>query len=145
MSNDCTLILGEILTCGRKGTGEVFLLSRFHSITEIFLHNKLVIKENILIEPLLIDINEIGQLEGFTHQASLIYLSESADIKNLTFLIKEELAIQNDIIFGISATPVTGLIVRILGRKGEQLYDCLKSIAGVLQVSNSFNTTAHAI
>ena len=103
--------MGEILTCGRKGNGEVFRMSKYQSITEIFFNNKLVIKENILIEPLLIDVNVIGQLENFTHQASLVYLDENADIKSMSLLISQMLTSQSEIIFGITAASVNGLII----------------------------------
>src|SRR5664279_4889014 len=51
LTQNCSLVFGEILTCGRKLNGEVFLFSKYHSITEVFLQNKLIIKENLLIEP----------------------------------------------------------------------------------------------
>ena len=136
--------MGEILTCGRKGNGEVFRMSKYQSITEIFFNNKLVIKENILIEPLLIDVNVIGQLENFTHQASLVYLDENADIKSMSLLISQMLTSQSEIIFGITAASVNGLIIRILGHKAEQFYDCLKVIAGVL-LSVNINDPSYAI
>ena len=72
--DNCSLVWGEVLTCGRKLNGEVFLFSKYHNVTEIFLNNKLIIKENLLIQPGQINVNAIGQLEGYTHQASLIYL-----------------------------------------------------------------------
>lgn len=145
LSANCSLILGEILTCGRKLNGEVFLFSKFHTITEIFMHNKLVIKENLLLQPATIDVNAIGQLQGYTHQASLIYLDEKADIKKLTAIIGELLSAQKQISIGITAAPVNGLIVRLLGQKAEQLFDCLKLIAGCLPQTNQFKTASYAI
>ena len=132
LSADCSLVFGEILTCGRKLNGEVFSFSKYHSITEIFMNGKLVIKENLLIRPAFIPVGAIGQLEGFTHQASLIYLDEQAEIKTLIPQLYKMLSPQQQIRVGITAAPVNGLIVRIMGQKAEQLFDCLKVIAGVL-------------
>jgi urease accessory protein len=129
LEDNCSLLLGEILTCGRKLNGEVFAFSKYHAITEVFLRNKLIIKENLLIEPATIDVNAIGQLEGFTHQASLIYLHTTTPVKPLIEQLTERLAGQNEIVFGITEAPVNGLIIRILGNKAEQLHDCLKTIA----------------
>ena len=78
------------------------------------------------------NLNSIGQLEGYSHQASLIYLKEDININEVSESINSYLVKQNDIIFGISETPINGLIVRILGQKAEQLYDCLKMIASIL-------------
>ncbi|MES2776366.1 MAG: urease accessory protein UreD [Bacteroidota bacterium] len=137
LSDHSRLIFGEVLTCGRKLNGEVFLFSKYHSITEVFVKEKLVIKENLLMKPSAIDVNAIGQLEGYTHQASLLYLDEKVKIKLLAPLISELLAQQNDIDFGITAAPKNGLIIRILGQKAGQLHDCLKEIALLCESSKS--------
>ncbi|MFP5042318.1 urease accessory protein UreD [Parasediminibacterium sp. JCM 36343] len=129
----CSLVWGEVLTCGRKLNGELFQFSKYHSITQVFLQGKLVIKENLLMQPALIDVNAIGQLEGFTHQASLIFLDENADCIPLSDGIYEYLSQQKGIAFGVTAAPINGLIIRILGYKAEQLYDCLKAI-GLYQI-----------
>ena len=71
----------------------------------------------------------IGQLEGFTHQANLIYLHPCADIKQLAEQVNELLSGQKEIIFGVTAAVTNGIIVRILGHKAEQLHGCLKAIA----------------
>ena len=129
LSNNCDLIWGEVLTCGRKLSGEVFLFSKYHNVTEIFLNNKLIIKENLLVQPSLVDVNAIGQLEGYTHQSTLIYLNEKAAIKPLIKEITEFLSTQNEIAFGITSASKNGLIIRLLGYKAEQLFDCLKTIS----------------
>jgi urease accessory protein len=145
LSNNCSLIFGEILTCGRKLSGEAFLFSKYHNLTQVYLNNKLIIKENLLMRPAIININAIGQLEGFTHQASLIYLHETADCEIVAQTITEQLAQQSDIIFGITAAPINGLIIRILGQKGEQLHNCLKNIAAILPQVSTHKTEAHAV
>ncbi|MEO6328954.1 MAG: urease accessory protein UreD [Ginsengibacter sp.] len=138
LSDNCDLIWGEVLTCGRKLSGEVFLLSKYHNVTEIFLNNKLIIKENLLVQPSVVNVNLIGQLESYTHQATLIYLNEKASIKILIKEITAFLSIQNEIIFGITAAPVNGLIIRLLGYKAEQLFDCLKTISEHHLTKNKF-------
>lgn len=145
LSDNCSLIFGEVLTCGRKLNGEVFLFSKYHALTEIYINNKLIIKENLLLQPATIDVNVIGQLQGFTHQASLIYLDANADIKKLIALITEILSAQKDISMGITVASVNGLIVRLLGQKAEQLFNCLKTIAGCLPQNNQLKPTAYAI
>ena len=135
LSDHCRLIWGEVLTCGRKLNGEVFLFSKFHSKTEIFLNDKLLIKENILVRPSIIDINAIGQLEGYTHQATLIYLSEKADTLLLISRITTFLSGNNDISFGITAAPINGIILRILGFKAEELFNYLNIIASTFLIS----------
>ena len=138
LADDCSLTWGEILTCGRKlspgpsGNGEVFQFSSYRTITELFIHDKLVIKEHLFMQPSLIDPNAIGQLEGFTHQASLIHLNGIKTDNSRQDIIYEYLSQQKEIIFGVSVTGGNGLIVRILGYKAEQLYYHLQYISGFL-------------
>ncbi|MEO5943221.1 MAG: urease accessory protein UreD [Ferruginibacter sp.] len=129
LSDGCTLTWGEILTCGRKLNGEIFQFSKYHNITQIYLNNKLIIKENLLMQPSLIDVNGLGQLSGYTHQATLIYLDENTDTKNLIEATTAYLSEQNEIIFGITTAPINGIIIRLLGQKAEQLHNCLKEVS----------------
>lgn len=136
LKNSSQLIWGEILTCGRKLNGEVFQLSKYHSLTEIYLNQKLIIKENLLIQPSFINPSYTGQLENYTHQASLIVLDESIN----TTIIKEEIATLlseiNEIDFGVTNAPANGIIVRILGNKAEQLFQLLLSISSLIRNQN---------
>ena len=145
LSPKCSLIFGEILTCGRKLNDEVFSFSKYHNITEIFMNGRLVLKENLLIQPVFINVHAIGQLEEFTHQGSLIFLDEEAEIKAIIPQLYKMLSSQKEIRVGITTAPLNGLIVRIMGQKAEQLFDCLKLIAGVLLQRNSLKPTTYAI
>jgi len=136
LSDNCSLIWGEVLTCGRKLNGEVFLFSKYHNLTEILLNGKLIIKENLLMLPKQINVNALGQLEGHTHQASLIYLDEKADAKQLKESINAFLTEHTNITYGITEAPKNGIIIRILGQKGEQLHNCLKAIADIINAKN---------
>ncbi len=136
IEDGCTLIWGEVLTCGRKLNGEVFKFSSYHNITEVYHHNKLIIKENLLMNPAAIDVNGIGQLNGFTHQATLLYLNENAAAKNLVEELTEYLKDKNEMIFGITEAPKNGIIIRFLGQKAEQLYDYIKQASSFL-IQNS--------
>lgn len=129
LSSDCTLIWGEVLTCGRKLNGEVFELTRYQSIIEIYLSGRLIIKENLLLQPATIPVDRLGQMEGYTHQASLIYLNCNMAPKNLIEAIGTSLSMQHNITFGITAAPANGIIIRLLGYQAEQLHHCLIKIA----------------
>jgi urease accessory protein len=129
LADHCKLIWGEVLTCGRKLNGEVFLFTKHHSITEVFLNNKLIIKENLLMQPAAINVNAMGQMEGYTHQASLICLGYDSSKEDINAF----LASQTEITYGITEVPKGGALVRILGQKAEQLHQCLKTIATMVK------------
>jgi urease accessory protein len=136
IGKSCSLIWGEILTCGRKLNGEIFSLSKYHNLTEIYFNTKLVIKENLLIQPTVIDPALTGQMEGYTHQASLIILDKEINLVATKEAIVELLGTKDDIDFGITTSPINGIIIRILGNKAEQLHNCLKTITAVVQQQN---------
>jgi len=132
----------EILTCGRKLSGERFLFSFYHAVTEIFLNNKLVLKENLRMAPGKVETDVIGQMEGFTHQASLICLSPLRAINEKKAAILDYLVMQKDILSGVTTAPVNGLIVRMLGNGGEHLFECVKQIGEMI---TSTKSEAHTI
>ena len=134
LSDECVLAIGEVLSCGRKQNGEIFKFTSYHSLNEIFKNGKLVVKENLLIRPASTDVLSIGQLEGYTHQASLLYLDDNYQAGAITQQLHDCLNAEHGIIFGITAAPINGIVVRILGNHAEQLHNCLKEIARQLQI-----------
>jgi urease accessory protein len=133
LTPESDLVWGEVLTCGRKLNGEVFRFSKYHSVTDIFINNKLVIKENLLMQPSLIDPRGLGQLEGFTHQASLICFNRNGMGTECLDEIHDYLSGEQGILHGISSTAGNGMIVRILGNGAEQLHQHLTAIAFLVQ------------
>ena len=89
-----------------------------------------------------IGMDVIGQMEGFTHQASLIRLSPLLAVNEKKEAILDYLAAQKDILAGVTTAPVNGLIVRMLGNGGEQLFECVKQMAEII---NSTKSKAHTI
>lgn len=89
------------------------------------------------MQPSLINLHAIGQLEGFTHQASLIYLQPYVDCKKLQADIIELLSTEKNMELGISAAPVNGLIIRLLGHGAEQLYNCLQRVAEIFRLQTT--------
>ena len=123
------LIWSEIITCGRKLSGEEFIFKRFHSVTNIYLYNKLVVKENVLLEPFKNNMHTIGQLEGYTHQSTLLFIDDKFDMVKLLGSCKSLLSPFEDIAYGISRLPVNGLIFRVLSNKAEKLFKINNSLA----------------
>src|SRR5215218_6022384 len=129
LSKGCTLCWGEVMTSGRKLNGESFVFSKLHSLTEVYVDQKLVVKENLLMMPGITDLTGMGQLEGFSHQGSLVFINDSAAIPHLIQQVASLLKKQEGIEFGCTALLVNGLLVKILGNKGEQLHNCLKTLS----------------
>ncbi|WP_165023640.1 MULTISPECIES: urease accessory protein UreD [unclassified Dysgonomonas] len=140
LKNQTIFTYGEIITCGRKHSGEVFRFKEFQNLTEIFYNNKMIIKDNILIEPELMNIDSIGQLEGYTHQATLLHVNtRNENILDQAEYIHDLLSLEEDIIYGVSQPLPNSIIIRILGNGGEQLFDSFKQIEKYLWGLNTPN------
>jgi urease accessory protein len=123
----------EIITSGRKLNGEEFTFTAFRSTTNIYLEKKLCVKEVIFLEPAKINIHAIGQMEGFTHQSTLFYIDDGVDIKLIRDACLKLLSTIKEITFGISLLTVNGLVIRIMGFKGEKLFDCNNKVAALIR------------
>ncbi len=127
------LVWSDIITCGRKLSGEEFKFHHYQNVTNIFLNSKLVVKENVLLQPLKNDVHALGQLEGFTHQSTLLFLNDKANMEKISAECYAMLSGVENMTFGISTLPVSGLIFRVLGYKGEQLFDLNNKIADLIE------------
>lgn len=132
LQKNSTLICGEILTCGRKLNNEIFLFKKIHSITNVFCDDKLIIRENLLMQPESIDLSSIGQLEGFTHQASLIFFNQNFNQEEFKKTIYDLLNDKSELNFGVSNAGENTIITRILGHHAEELFDALNEINSFL-------------
>ncbi len=144
LDKDCELILGEVVTCGRKNSeniypnkkisGEIFKFTYFQNVTEIYFNDLLVLKDKIILEPKVHSVNTINQLEEYTHQATFIYMNTRSS-HGACELIEEVLGIiknEQNISFGISEMAANGFVLRVLGNGGEQLFNCFQKIRDFL-------------
>lgn len=130
------LVWSEIITCGRKHCGEEFEFTRFQTLTNIYLENKLVVKENVLMEPVRSNPYTIGQLEGYSHQSTLLFINDRVDMIKMSAQCHKFLSQINNILFGVSMLPVNGIIVRILGHHAEELFNCNNDLAKIISQEN---------
>ncbi len=130
IKNSSTLLWSEILTCGRKymAEEEQFLFKKHHAITEIFLEDKLIYKDNLYIVPEEINLKEFGQYEGYTHQGSLFFIIPETDVKERMKKISNRLSEEEGISYGISKVLDNAYVLRVLGNEGEQLYKLFTEI-----------------
>lgn len=130
LDKDCELILGEVVTCGRKNSeniypnkkisGEIFKFTYFQNVTEIYFNDLLVLKDKIILEPKVHSVNTIIQLEEYTNQATFIYMNTRSS-HGACELIEEVLGIiknEQNISFGISEMAANGFVLRVLGNGG---------------------------
>jgi urease accessory protein len=136
MADDASLVWGEVIACGRYRNDEIFQFTSYRSVTEIFRNGKLVVKENLLLAPQQTRLEALGQLEGYTHQATFIFMDDTTPIENMVNMLAEELAAVTNITFGITLLPVNGFLVRLLGYGAEQLFLVLHRLSIVTEFTS---------
>lgn len=122
------LIWGEVITCGRKEHGEIFEFKKLLTHTEIFVEDQLIFNDKVLFEPAKLDVNSMGQLEGYTHQATLFYYNKGADLEALYDMLLEFTEGEDNVEYGMSTTLLDAAVFRLVGQSGEQLYKIIKKI-----------------
>lgn len=129
LDEGCRLLWGEIITCGRKLSGEVFRCKHFQNVLEVHRGRKLLFKDVTVLQPGIVSPGNMGQWEGYTHQASLLWHDEKLDMTAMGEVLHECLSAEANITAGVSRTASGALLLRILGQGGEQLYDLFKKVA----------------
>ena len=144
LEKNCELILSEIITCGRKNSefispdreifGEIFKFTYFQNVTEIYFNDLLILKDKIILEPQVVPVDTVIQLEGYTHQATFIYLNtgNSSVAYELIAEILKIMEYEKNISFGVSEMAANGFVLRVLGNGGEQLFNCFQQIQNFL-------------
>ncbi len=127
------LIWSDIVTSGRKLSGESFAFTRYQNTTDIFLNGKLVVRENIWLTPEKYPLHQMGQMEEYTHQSTLIFMGPNAHLQKWKEKCLEYLTPEKEMLFGVTALPIPGLLVRMLGTGAEKMWNYHLQISQLLQ------------
>lgn len=130
LTKSSTLLWGEILTCGRKFMegNEEFTFKKHHSLTKVYVDNELVFKDNLYVEPLKINVKDLGLYESYTHQGSLFFIASETDITARIEKIYASLEKVEAIDFGISKIRDNAYLLRILANGGEKIFKIFTAI-----------------
>jgi len=129
LSKNASLIWGEVITCGRKLNDEQFAYKHFENKTTIYKNNQAVIIDHLLYDPEKKTPLSLGQLEGYTHLSSLWIMQEGIDIKRISKMISDYLKPYELLTYGVSETPISGVVLKILGNQSEVLFDVIQQLA----------------
>ncbi|PWI58883.1 urease accessory protein UreD [Sulfoacidibacillus thermotolerans] len=117
MTSGATAMVGEILTPGRVGKGEVFCFERYESRFIVYWEQQCVVWDAILLEPRRESLFVSSSFGSFTHVGTFYALSErvaNTHVATLQALLNQ--FSEDDVYGGCSALSKNGLVVRILGR-----------------------------
>ena len=121
MDKDATLIYTDGITSGWSKDGKKFQYSKVQFKTKIYIENKVVLLDNLLINPREDDVTKLGYFEGYENFGTLIVIN-----KNITSEIIEELkmileSLELNICCGISEIETNGFVLRVLGNLTQDI------------------------
>lgn len=141
MAPDATLIWGDIIAGGRIHMGEAFKFTRLHSVTRVYRGDKLILADNQLMMPQAQPLQNLLFFEGYTHQATLVYISPKGN--DLKAELDEILdGAYEEITFGFTQCGDGAVMIRALGNDGEMLYDWLCTMGQLCWEYTLAETTA---
>ncbi|OOF58891.1 urease accessory protein UreD [Rodentibacter myodis] len=137
MQENSELIYGEIVAIGRVLNEERFAFRHFSSHLKIdVLQNgkgkRPLVSDCIQWLPSQMNLTALSQMENYSHQGSLTYLnlSKSAvELKGILQTIHAQIAEEKSMLVGASLLNESGIMVRVLGHRAEQIQDLFQDLA----------------
>lgn len=115
MDSSSTLIYSDGITCGWSPDGHDFMYNNLQMKTSVYMNDRLVLLDNLLVNPKEDDVKGLGYFEGYKNFGTLLVIDRRID-HDIISILREEIKLLNlDIDFGISKLEVNGFVIRILG------------------------------
>ena len=121
MDDDSTLIYSDGITSGWSKEGESFSYNKALLNTKVYLNNKIVLLDNLLVNPREDDVTGLGYFEGFKNFGTLLVINKNITsdiIQTLKHKVAEE---KLPIKFGISELEMNGFVCRVLGNLTQDI------------------------
>lgn len=124
------LIWSEITTAGRVHSEEIFEFSKLHTRTKVYYDTRLIVYDNLYFAPKEQPIGGMLFFEGFTHQATLMVVSEFASAlkAELDELLQEQF---EDMKYGFTLSNEKTLVLRVMGYSGEAIQEWFSNISNM--------------
>ena len=112
--------LMEIISCGRKASGERFRYRKYASKVSVWRSGSLIYRDNTRYEPEKMDMEGIGMYEGYTHMANIFLTGGSEELQQNIWEILEQ---EPECDGGVTKLVQNDLTVRIFGQRAQKLQE----------------------
>ena len=112
--------LMEIISCGRKASGERFRYRKYASKVSVWQSGSLIYRDNTRYEPEKMDMEGIGMYEGYTHMANIFLTGGSEELQQNIWEILEQ---EPECDGGVTKLVQNDLAVRIFGQRAQKLQE----------------------
>lgn len=143
MEESSTFIYTDGLTSGWSSDGKKFKYEFVRMRNRVFIDNKIVLLDNLILKPNVQEMYEIGLMEGYTNYGTAIVIDRRINEEFVEELREEVEKLNLDIKFAISVIEVNGFVIRVLGNFTQDIqksiYLCINHIRQKLFGSNKLN------
>lgn len=126
MDESATLIYSDGITSGWSKAGDAFQYSNVQLKTRVYVNNKLVLLDNLLVNPREDDVTKLGFFEGYQNFGTLLVINKNINIKLIEELRNYIKRLNLPIYFGISELEVNGFVLRVLGNLTQNIESAIK-------------------
>ena len=126
MDESATLIYSDGITSGWSKEGEEFQYSNVQLKTSVYVNNKIVLLDNLLVNPREDDVTKLGFFEGYQNFGTLLVINKNINGKIIEELRNNIKNLNLPISFGISELEVNGFVLRALGNLTQNIESAVK-------------------
>lgn len=127
------LIFSDILTCGRSGTNEKFEFNQYSSYNSIYENDKLVVRDNMYLNPKQADLSGFGFFEGKTHLGTMFICNFDVN-EEIIGKIRQAIEIHK-LDGGASFLQQNNICIRTLGNNSQQILDFFDNMIELLNMN----------
>ncbi|MBO3443313.1 urease accessory protein UreD [Clostridium sp. CCUG 7971] len=127
MNESSTLIYTDGITSGWSPQGELFQYSSLQLKTQVYVDNKIVLLDNLLVNPKENDVTQLGFFEGYPNFGTLLVINKYITENIIEELREKVKQLDLNISFGISKLEVNGFILRVLGNLTQNIESVIKT------------------
>ena len=121
LDDTSTLIYSDGITAGWSPEGEKFTYNKVQLKSNVYINNKIVLLDNLIVNPRENDVTKLGFFEEYSNFGTLLIINKNITSNVIEELRKELEKIELPIDFGISELEVNGFVLRVLGNLTQNI------------------------
>ncbi len=121
LDESSTLIYSDGITAGWSPEGDNFKYKSVQLKSNVYVNNKLVLLDNLIVNPINNDVTKLGFFEEYSNFGTLLVINKNLDDKVITELREVIRKLNLPVDFGISKLEVNGFVLRVLGNLTQHI------------------------
>ena len=121
LEESSTLIYSDGITAGWSPEGDNFKYKSVQLKSNVYVNNKLVLLDNLIVNPINNDVTKLGFFEEYSNFGTLLVINKNVDDKVITELREVIRKLNLPVDFGISKLEVNGFVLRVLGNLTQHI------------------------